>query len=193
MKHFWPCVGKVNISLIGGSFFQCLVKNTKILYFCRNFTFLYFFQKKNNLTQKKLLPLKAILTLQTWGQKCFVSESEPFEMIWFGSPFNHQNWNFWPFAIKLKGLFKILFFQTYLSNPLLDMFPTCNDNMTMFFRKFRRNAHFDFVILSFIQRSFVFKVFEVLFLFIRLGWFLKEWFAFKYNVWFLRNPHLLEF
>ena len=111
MKHFWPCVGKVNISLIGGSFFQCLVKNTKILYFCSNFTFLYFFQKKNNLTQKKLLPLKAILTLQTWGQKCFVSESEPFEMIWFGSPFNHQNWNFWPFAIKLKGLFKILFFS----------------------------------------------------------------------------------
>ena len=30
--------------------------------------------------RKKLPPLKPILTLQTWGKKCFISEAEPFEI-----------------------------------------------------------------------------------------------------------------
>ena len=31
-------------------------------------------------TRKKLPPLKPILALPTWGQKCFLSEAEPFEI-----------------------------------------------------------------------------------------------------------------
>ena len=34
-------------------------------------------------TRKKLPPLKPILALPTWGQKCFVSEAEPFEITNF--------------------------------------------------------------------------------------------------------------
>ena len=34
-------------------------------------------------TRKKLPPLKPILALPTWGQKCFVSDAEPFEITNF--------------------------------------------------------------------------------------------------------------
>ena len=59
-----------------------LTRDTKISYFCRNFAFFNFFQKFN-FCHKKLPPLKPILTLQTWGQKCFDSDSDPFEITDF--------------------------------------------------------------------------------------------------------------
>ena len=46
------------------------------------YIFFYFFQKFN-FCHKKLPPLKPILTLQTWGQKCSDSDSEPFEITDF--------------------------------------------------------------------------------------------------------------
>ena len=57
--------------------------------FVETLHFFNFFQK-SNFQHKKLPPLKPILTLQTWGQKCFVSELEPFEITDFdlGHPVN---------------------------------------------------------------------------------------------------------
>ena len=39
--------------------------------------------KKSADTEKKLPPLKPILALPTWGQTCFNSVSEPFEITDF--------------------------------------------------------------------------------------------------------------
>jgi len=61
-KHFWPHIGKVKMHLRGGSFFLKNCKQTAEK--CRQI-----FEN-----WKKLPPLKHILTLPTWGQKCLVSE-----------------------------------------------------------------------------------------------------------------------
>ena len=178
MKHFWPCVGKAKIGLRGGSFFPVSRHGHKNSLLLQKLYFFVLFSKENNLTQKT-----------TASQTNFDSTDMGSEMLafrvraiwnnrfWFGSPLFIKRNILDLLQVNWKSYFEL--FETYLSNPLLDMFPTSNDNMSMFFEKLRRNAHFDFVILSFIQRFFVFKVFEVLFLFIRLGWFLKEWFAFR--------------
>jgi len=44
-------------------------------------------------TRKKLPPLKSILALPTWGQKCFVSVADAFEIPDFdlGHPVQHIN------------------------------------------------------------------------------------------------------
>ena len=59
-----------------------LTRDPKILSFAETLQFFYFFQKFR-FCQKKLPPLKPILTLQTWGQRCIVSEAEPFEITDF--------------------------------------------------------------------------------------------------------------
>ena len=47
--------------------------------------FIYIFRilQKSADTRKKLPPLKPILALPTWGQNCFNSEAEPFEITDF--------------------------------------------------------------------------------------------------------------
>ena len=45
--------------------------------------FLAFFILESNFSHKKIPPFKPILTLEKWGQKCFVKESEPFEITDF--------------------------------------------------------------------------------------------------------------
>ena len=47
--------------------------------------FIFIFWKLQKLadTRKKLPPLKPLLALQTWGQKCFNSEVEPFKITDF--------------------------------------------------------------------------------------------------------------
>ena len=62
---------------------------------------------------KKLPPLKPILTLQTWGQKCFVSDSEPFEITDFdlGHPVSNE----------------LIYMATLMGSRLLNE-PTINQN-----------------------------------------------------------------
>ena len=66
--HFKPQVGKAKMHLRGGSLFS-IFKNL--------FTF---FNCLFTIFQKKLPPLKPILALPTWGQKCLVSELWSFEI-----------------------------------------------------------------------------------------------------------------
>ena len=130
MKHFWPCVGKVNISLIGGSFFQCLVKNTKILYFCRNFTFLYFFFIKNSFNTKNYR-----LSNQFWLCKhgvrnaSFQSQSH---LKWFDldHPLIIKIEIFDPLQLNWKGYLKFFFFKLTSAIP----FWTCSQLATTTWR-----------------------------------------------------------
>ena len=62
-NHLWPYVGKAKMRLRGGSFF---FNFQKIVYIFQLFVY--------NFSKKKLRPLKHILALPTWGQKCLVLE-----------------------------------------------------------------------------------------------------------------------
>ena len=88
---------------------------------------IFYMLQKSADTRKKLPPLKPILALPTWGQKCFLSEAEPFEIPDFDlghpvlylaecwSDFPLQNLSCLPFYCYLVLPFELMLIKSYFT------------------------------------------------------------------------------